>query len=201
VPGRLITLEGIDGSGKSTLLAPLAAALRGAGHDVRVTREPTDSPTGQALRQSLRADEHDALAEAFLFLADHAAHARDVRRWLARGQWVVSDRWGDSCLAYQGASLEGVVRDPLAWLERAQEPIALRPDCVLLLDLAPERAVERLAGRAEREKFERAAFLARVRRNYLDLAKRRGFEVLDAALPPDALRDEAMAALRRRGVL
>jgi dTMP kinase len=123
-----------------------------------------------------------------------------VKGWLDAGHWVLSDRWGDSCLAYQGASLRGVLPDPLAWLEQAQAPVAVRPDAVLLLDLAPEQALARLQGRAAREKFERTAFLAEVRRNYLDLAKRRGFLVLDAAQPAERLLSEALAALRARGI-
>jgi dTMP kinase len=203
--GWLVTLEGIDGSGKSSLARALHADLRARGIDAVLTREPTGTWLGEAVKRSLRED-GDALAEAFLFLADHAAHAAQVRDWLAQGQVVVSDRWGESCLAYQAASLEPVLRplglDPLPWLEAAQAPVQLTPACCLLLDVVPERALARIEGREDRVKFEQPGFLERVRAHYLALAKRHAWiQVLDAEFPPDALLARAVAALRERKLL
>jgi dTMP kinase len=200
----LVTLEGIDGSGKSALAARLVAELRRGGLQVVATREPTETWLGEAVRRSIRG-EAEPFAEAFLFLADHAAHANRVRAWLAEGKTVVSDRWGESCLAYQAASLEPLLQsrgiDALPWLEAAQAPVHLAPDRCLLLDLAPERALGRIGDRAERVKFEQAGFLGRVRRNYLALAKAHDYiAVLDATLPPDELLARALEALRSRGL-
>lgn len=203
--GWLATLEGIDGSGKSSLAGALHAALRQRGLDAELAREPTDSELGQAVKRSLRS-EADPFAEAFLFLADHAAESARVRGLVQRGKVVVSDRWGESCLAYQGAALEPLLAPrgirALDWLAAAQAPVHLAPDCCILLDLPPEEALRRIAGRDELVKYERLAVLEQVRRNYLALAERHKYiEVLDARQAPDALLREALARLRARGLL
>lgn len=198
--GGLVALEGIDGSGKSSLARHLGQRLEAAGVPTVLTREPTDSWVGQAVRRSIR--EHgDPFQDAFLFLADHAAHVAEVKGWLAEGRTVLTDRWADSCLAYQSAALEPRLGPgALAWLEEAQRPVTLRPDAVLLLDLAPEQALARIQQRPELVKFEQREFLAQVRRNYLDLAKRRGYDVLDATRPAPELLDHAWRALQRQGI-
>ena len=200
--GLLVALEGIDGSGKSSLAERLVERCEARGLPAVLTREPTDTWLGEAVRRSIR-EGGDPFVDAFLFLADHAAHVRQCSAWLAEGKVVVSDRWGDSCLAYQAAALEPHLAargtQALDWLLAAQGPITRRPDVVLLLDLAPELALQRIATRPELVKFEEREFLAKVRRNYLDLAKRLpGYEVLDATQGSDALFEQAWRALARR---
>ena len=104
--GRFITLEGGEGVGKSTQLEALAAALRGRGLSVLVTREPGGSPGAEAIRKLLLEGEEarwNPRAEALLFAAARSDHAeKTIKPALARGEWVVSDRFLDSSLAYQG---------------------------------------------------------------------------------------------------
>lgn len=181
-------LEGIDGAGKSTVAERLVEHLETTtDRPVVLTREPTGSVVGQALRQVLADPDHEPVSEALLFTADHAHHVTQLRERLAAGELVVSDRYSFSCLAYQGATLEPgwPERDqagPQAWLKQVLAPFELAPSLVLLLDLAPEVAVARLGGRAgANEKFERLAFLERVRENYQALAKDHGFVTVDAS--------------------
>lgn len=202
--GALVALEGIDGSGKSSLAAQLHKLLQEKGIAAVLTREPTGSWLGQAVKRAIR-EASDPFVEAFLFLADHAEHVREVQAWLAQGSLVVSDRYGDSCLAYQAAALEPLMaqrgRSALEWLTATQAPVTRAPDVCLLLDLPSEEALARIRGRAEVIKYEEPDFLAKVRRNYLDLAKRTPtYEVLDASQPLDKLRAQAWQALVRRGV-
>ncbi len=168
---RLIVLEGIDGTGKTTLAASLARRLRAAGLEVVETREPSSSQAGKKLRQLLAAKERttSGAQELELFHADRADHvARIVRPALQRGAWVVQDRSFWSTAAYQGA--RGVRVDEI--LARSLS-IAPKPDLTLLLELAPERALERIGrSRAAASSFERLADLRAVARIYAELAAR-----------------------------
>lgn len=192
VSRRLIVLEGIDGSGKSTVAHALAETLAERGLSVLSSREPTGGPAGRAVREALKDPEHDPLAEALLFCADHAAHVRWIEARLAEGHTVVSDRYSGSCLAYQGATLEenwpdGAEVTPMYWLETVLAPYEREPDLVILLDLPPALALERIGDRTALEKFEQTGLLERVRRNYLSLAAVRGWTVVDGAQPPEAI--------------
>lgn len=195
--GRLVTVEGIDGSGKSTFARALALAMaQRLGRRVELTAEPTKTWLGETVRRALASDE-PPLVDALLFMADHAAHVPRVRHTLARGVDVVSDRWSDSTFAYQGAALAGEVPRAMAWLRAAERPIDLTPDVTFLLDIPVQQALERMRHRPHREKFEHAAFLRKVRKNYLTLARQRRFIVLDARRPLDASVDDAIAHLAR----
>jgi dTMP kinase len=192
--GMLVTLEGLDGSGKTTVRGHLEAAL-----DVPATftREPTDSWYGDAVYRSIEDEDADPLAELFLYTADHADHlSRVVRPALADGDLVVSDRYADSRYAYQGATLDGVVDDPLDYVRRIHEPFTRVPDLTLYLDVPPEVGAER-AGATN--KFEKAEYLASVRENYerllADDAER--FVRIDATQPPETVASEAEAAVRK----
>ncbi|GGJ08059.1 thymidylate kinase [Halobellus salinus] len=160
----LLTLEGLDGSGKTTAWE----ALAGSHPDVTFTREPTSSRYGDAVARSMGDDDADPLAELFLFTADHADHlSRVIRPALAAGSVVVSDRYSDSRLAYQAASLSDSRladdRDPLSYIRAVHEPFSRPPDATIYLDIDPETAAAR-AGATN--KFERAAYLEDVRENY-----------------------------------
>jgi len=160
----LLTLEGLDGSGKTTAWEALAERYP----DATVTREPTDSWYGDAVARSLNDDDADPLAELFLFTADHAAHlSRVIRPALAEGSVVISDRYSDSRLAYQAASLSASDlvddRDPLAYVREIHAAFSRPPDKTIYLDVDPETAAAR-AGATN--KFERVAYLEDVRENY-----------------------------------
>ena len=171
--GVFVVFEGGDGVGKSTQTALLVSWLTGQGHEVVRTFEPGDGPVGQQIRHILLSTETDDLApraEALLFAADKAQHVHSVvRPALARGAVVVSDRYVDSTLAYQGA---GRVLD-VADLERINGWAVddLRPHLTVLLDLAPEHGVGRIAAK---DRLEQAGddFHTRARQGFLALAAR-----------------------------
>lgn len=172
---RFISLEGGEGCGKSTQARLLAARLEAMGADVILTREPGGTPSAEAIRGLLVSGDTDRwrpMTEALLHTAARVEHVeRVIRPALARGAWVISDRFLDSTRAYQGLT-QGL---GLGQVDRLQE-LAIgdfRPALTLLLDMAPERAAERLSGRDGREdRYERmgAAFHARLRDAFLQLA-------------------------------
>jgi dTMP kinase len=200
--GHLVVVEGIDGVGKSTVVEGLVEALEGRGHDVVPTREPTDTYRGETLRRSLSDEGAPPGAEALLFMADHAGHVDWIRDRLegAPDRVVVSDRYAESCYAYQGAILEeplaeAGIDDPVDWIRSAIGPFHRDPDLALVLDLHPEEALARSGGREGREKFERADVLGRVRERYHGLADRFPWVELVDASPPA---EEVVAAARSR---
>jgi dTMP kinase len=165
----LITIEGIDGSGKSTLHSALMEPL--ADLSPVFTREPGATWIGDQVRRAI-AEEIDPVAEALLFIADHAAHlAKVVRPALAQGRPVISDRYLDSRYAYQAAMLEGAVPRPMDWLKQVHDAWTIVPDLTILLVLPVDLALARLGPGRKREHFEQPAFLERVQKNYLALAE------------------------------
>ncbi|MBC7373919.1 MAG: dTMP kinase [Frankiales bacterium] len=172
--GTFVSFEGGEGAGKTTQIALLETWLAERGHEVVVTREPGATPLGAQLRALLLdpAATVAPRAEAMLYAADRAQHvAQVVRPALERGAVVVTDRYVDSSLAYQGAGRELDVEDVAkisAWATAG-----LRPDLVVLLDVDPAVGLARVAGRAsapDRIEAESLAFHARVRQGFLDLA-------------------------------
>ncbi|HVY87179.1 MAG TPA: dTMP kinase [Caulobacterales bacterium] len=172
--GRFVTLEGGEGVGKSTLARGLCEALRARGHEVVQTREPGGSPGADEIRALLvRGDaaRWSAMEEALLFAAARSNHlTQTIRPALARGAWVVCDRFYDSTRAYQVAA-GGL--DPKA-LEALNALIeAPAPDLTLVLDLVSEAGLGRSRGaEAGEDRFERkdASFHARVRAAFLEIA-------------------------------
>ena len=165
----LITLEGIDGTGKSTLAAALAGQL--ADLQPVFTREPGVTWVGEAVRRAI-AEQTDPVTEALLFVADHAAHlATVVRPALADGRLVISDRYTDSRYAYQQVTLEGIIEDPLVWLQSIHNGWTVVPDKTFLFILPVDTALKRLSGKNGREHFERREILMKVQENYLALAR------------------------------
>lgn len=204
-PGVFVAFEGGDGCGKSTQSRLLAEWLEAEeGHEVVLTREPGATPLGVTLREVLLGHGHDVAprAEALLFAADRAQHvATVVRPALERGAIVVTDRYLDSSVAYQGAgrSLDG---DDIARLSRwATE--GLTPDLTVLLDLDPALGRVRRgrdAGRDGDDKLESLPddFHDRVRSRFLDLARREPhrYLVLDAGDPVDELQEAVRARVK-----
>ncbi|MGQ0625615.1 MAG: dTMP kinase [Sporichthyaceae bacterium] len=186
--GFFIAFEGGDGAGKSTQVTRLAHWLTAQGHEVICTREPGGTATGRRLREVLLDPSVVDLgprAEALLYAADRAEHVEAViRPTLERGAVVVSDRFVDSSIAYQGAGRALLAAD----VERLNRfaTRGLRPHLTVLLDLDPEIATARREGRPDRIEAESSAFHARVRQGFLDLAARepRRYLVLDAARTP-----------------
>ena len=173
--GLFISLEGIDGVGKSTQSDLLEEFLRGLGRDVVRTLEPGGTELGQEIRHLLLHRKGDVAprAEALLYAADRAHHvATKIRPALERGEVVITDRYLDSSVAYQGAGRALKAEDVRAISMFAVE--GLLPDLTILLDLDAAAAAERrnktgeAPDRLEREKIE---FFEAVRQAFLDMAK------------------------------
>lgn len=182
----LVTVEGIDGSGKTAVCEGLGNAFP----DALMTREPTASWYGDAVRRSIALEEADPLAELFLYTADHAAHlANTVGPALEAGQPVISDRFADSRYAYQGATLADRLDEPIAFIRRMHRPWTIPPDLTIYLDIPASLGVERSGGAT---KFERTAYLRRVRENYEELIAAHGdrFRRVDATQGKEAVLEE-----------
>jgi len=188
--GRFITFEGIDGAGKSTHIEWVAQHLR-ARATVVTTREPGGTPLGEDLRGLLLHRKMDLETEALLMFAARREHIAEViEPALARGDWVISDRFTDATFAYQGGG-RGLPRARLEVLEQWVQG-DLQPDLTLLFDVPLETAAERLAGAREPDKFEAEsrAFFARTRDEYLRRAAEapQRFRVIDATRSIDEIR-------------
>ena len=194
--GRFITLEGSEGAGKSTNVDTVCETLTEAGIDFVRTREPGGTPMAEALRDAMlhKWDESvDGVTELLLVFAARAQHLSHViRPALAKGQWVVCDRFTDATFAYQGYGRKLDLKK-LAVLESWVQG-DLQPDITLYLDVAPDIAEQRIATREkDRMEVERQDFFLRVRQGYLDRAKEHArFEIIDAGNPLQ----EVQAAVR-----
>ena len=184
--GRFITLEGLDGAGKSSHLEWLVAALRARGLAVVQTREPGGTALGEKLRTLLLTEPMHLETEALLMFAARREHlAQVIAPALARGDWVVCDRFTDASFAYQGGG-RGLAEDKLnaleSWVHRD-----LQPDLTLLFDVSSELARKRIVGMdrpLDRFEQERADFFDRVRAAYLARAAASGgrIRVVDAGV-------------------
>lgn len=190
--GRFITIEGIDGAGKSSQIGYLVERLRGCGLEVVATREPGGTAIGEQLRELLLHQSMHLETEALLMFAARREHiAQIIAPALARGAWVVCDRFSDATFAYQGGG-RGLARRKIEMLEDWVHG-DLQPDLTLMFDLAPEVAAGRLARAGDNpDKFEREQtdFFARVRAAYLQRAAGDPgrIRVLDADRPPAEVR-------------
>jgi dTMP kinase len=201
--GRFISLEGGEGVGKSTQARRLAEALRARGVDLVETREPGGSPGAEAIRGLLLQGEEDrwtAQAEALLFAAARADHvARTIRPSLERGQWVLSDRFLDSSVAYQGGA--GKLGPDAIRALHAFGSGGFLPDRTLLLDLAPEaaaaRAVQRDGNAGDRIGSRSAAYHAKVAAAFRDIAEAERDRVrrVDASGSPEEVTERLVAQL------
>jgi dTMP kinase len=197
-PGRFITFEGIDGAGKSSHLLWLAAHIGERGVEVVTTREPGGTPLGEKLRDLVLHESMDGETEALVMFAARSEHlARVIRPALARGAWVLSDRFTDASYAYQCGG-RGLPAAKLAGLE-AWVHGDLQPDATFLFNLDPAVAYERQrAASRDPDKFEReqADFFRRVRDHYLDRARAfpKRIHVIDAAGSLEEVRARLAAA-------
>jgi dTMP kinase len=201
--GRLVVLEGGEGAGKSTHAAFVRDWLAARGRQPLLTREPGGSPLAEAIREVVlqRWDEGvDGMTELLLMFAARAAHVHaTIAPALASGRDVVCDRFVDATYAYQGGG-RGVREteiDALAELVLKR----LRPDLVLLLDVAPEVGMRRAQHRGGANRFdeEALAFQTRVRKAYLRRASRepKRYAVIDASRERDAVQADIARALER----
>ncbi|MDQ1314331.1 MAG: Thymidylate kinase [Pseudomonadota bacterium] len=171
-PGKFITLEGVDGAGKSTHLDFVAGWLRQKGREVVVTREPGGTPLGETLRGLLLHQNMDPDTELLLMFAARQEHlAALILPALARGAWVLSDRFTDASYAYQCGG-RGIAAERIAALETWVQH-GFQPDLTLLFDVPPEVAEARRSAARVADRFEREAdsFFGRVRNAYLDRAR------------------------------
>ena len=196
MPGTFITFEGIDGSGKSTQLRLLNNFLRANGWNPLVTREPGGTPVGLRLRAALldATEEVDPLTELLVFAADRAQHVRRViRPALESGHIVISDRYADATVAYQGAG-RGFSPELIAEIVQLATE-GLKPDLTVLFDVGIEESTSRTTRRStgkssnktgrDRLDIEDAEFHSRVREAYLRIARAepKRVKVVDASGP------------------
>jgi dTMP kinase len=200
--GQFITLEGIEGAGKSTAARWVVDYLQGRGLTVRATREPGGTPLAEKIRQIVleRGEEViQPVSETLLMFSARGVHLENlVRPALARGEWVVCDRFTDATRAYQGAG-RGVSRELIEMLAAATHA-DLNPHCTLLLDLPVKVGLERARKRgapADRFESEREQFFERVRASYLDLARAepQRVRVIDASQPLEAVQAQITSVL------
>jgi len=197
-PGVFLAFEGGEGAGKSTQVTALAALLVERGHDVVVTREPGATPVGAAIRALVLDPASSGLsarAEALLYAADRAEHVDAViAPALSRGAVVITDRYVDSSLAYQGA---GRPIDPLE-VERvnAWATVGLRPDLTVLLDVDPAVGLTR-SGQTDRLEAEPLVFHQAVRAAFLTLAAREParYVVIAADQDPELVQELVASAV------
>lgn len=198
--GLFIAFEGGDGAGKSTQLTLLARALSAAGRRVVVTRQPGGTPLGAQLRDLvLHGGQVSPRAETLLFAADKAQHVHElVRPALERGEDVLTDRYTDSSIAYQGVGRDlgpDVVYRVLEWAVDG-----LFPDLTVVLDVPVNEGRRRLGAVPDRVEGEPDPFHERVRRHFLDRAEAypERYLVLDATLPAEHLSARVVQALTSR---
>jgi dTMP kinase len=200
--GKFITVEGIEGVGKTTNIDFIHERLTEAGKDVVLTREPGGTPLGEAIRALLLDPAYagmDATCELQLMFAARAEHlAKVIRPALARGQWVLCDRFTDATYAYQGGG-RGIDTDIIARLEDLVQG-DFRPDLTLLLDVPVAVGLARASDRGAPDRFEqeKAEFFERIRQAYLQLATAHEtrYRVIDASLPLEDVQRQLDAVLR-----
>ncbi len=201
--GRFITFEGIDGAGKTTHLDALERIWREAGHEVVRTREPGGTPLAEQLRGLFLHEPMDSLTEALLVFAARRDHLTQViEPALARGAWVLCDRFTDATFAYQGGGRDfdlSVLTTLEGWVQGGRQP-----DLTFLFDLPPAVAAARLAGARQPDRFEAQdqVFFERVREMYLTRMAQHPerFVLIQADQPQDIVARAIGQALAARGV-
>lgn len=206
--GKFITFEGPEGGGKSTHVRELADALRAEGHKVLVTREPGGTRLAEKIRGLVREEIEDppvTRSEVLLFLASRAqVVANVIKPALARGEWVICDRFADSTFAYQGYGRGIDVQLLKNFNDFATE--GLVPDLTILLDVPPEVSRARLAARqaataTQADRIEQAGemFHRRLRDGFLELARAEPnrFAVIDSSGEREAVSAAVLAAVQR----
>lgn len=178
MPKLFVAIEGIDGAGCSTQTEELKKRLERAGYKVRTTKEPTKGPIGKLIRAYLKKRGVRPEVYALLFAADRLEDYLQNVEGADDATIVISDRYIESSIAYQGAS--GV---DVEWIETLNKFVTW-PDVTIILDVDPEVSLARKGLREnERDVFEEAEFLSKVRRIFLERAKKKKYYVVDASQP------------------
>lgn len=201
-PGVFITFEGIDGAGKTTHMDTLEQLLKSQGREVVRTREPGGTPLAEKLRGLFLHDAMDPLTESLLVFAARRDHlVQVILPALARGAWVMCDRFTDASFAYQGGGRGfdlQVLRTLESWVQDQTQP-----DLTFLFDLPPEVAASRLAAARQPDRFEAqdTAFFARVRQAYLDRMAQSParFALIQADAAPQAVASQINQIVQAKG--
>ncbi len=201
--GSFITLEGIEGAGKSTCMAEVLTVLKTAGRDVLETREPGGTRLGEELRQLLLGHKHTGMHEDTELLLMFAARAEHLQQRilpaLHAGRWVLCDRFTDASYAYQGGG-RGMDMKRIQQLENWVQG-DVRPDLTLLMDLPVELGLERAGKRSSPDRFESEAlaFFQRVRKAYLEIARRepQRVQVIDASQSLENVQAQVREVIQR----
>lgn len=188
---KFITLEGMDGAGKSTHIANIIEILKLHGHEVVSTREPGGTVLGERLRELLLHENMHPETETLLMFAARREHiATVIQPALARGAYVLSDRFTDATYAYQSGA-KGVSTEKIGQLEQWVQG-DLQPDLTLLFDVPVEVSMQRLSGARSPDKFERenTDFFNKIRQAYLQRANENSarFSIIDANRPLDKVK-------------
>lgn len=207
--GKFITFEGGEGAGKSTQAELLRQNLAAMGVQAQLTREPGGSPRAEAIRAVLlsgKAKRFGPMGEALLFYVARDSHLElTIRPALARGTWVISDRFYDSTRAYQGAA-GGVSIASMNALERIVVG-ATKPDLTLILDLPPEEGLKRVTARVsaeghEKDRFETMSliFHQNLRQEFLEIAEAEPWRcaVIDASRPAERVAEDIWSVTSQR---
>lgn len=193
MPGKFITLEGVDGAGKSTHIPAIAEMLRARGKQVLITREPGGTPLGERLRELLLHDAMHPETETLLMFAARRQHiAQVIQPALEKGICVLSDRFTDASFAYQCGG-RGVSMEKVSQLETWVQG-DFQPDLTLLFDVPVEISTQRLAGARDPDRFEREGgdFFERIRNAYLQRARQfpARFRIIDSGKSLDEIHKE-----------
>ncbi len=199
--GKFLTIEGTEGVGKTTNIAFIKQWLEDQGISYIATREPGGTPLAEEIRDLLlmpRAESIDETCELLLMFAARAQHiAQVIEPALARGEWVLCDRFTDATYAYQGGG-RGVDQQKIAELEQLVQG-NLRPDLTLVLDIPVEKGLERARARGEMDRFEleKQNFFEKVRATYIARAMLSPdhYRIIDASLPLDQVKASIGAEL------
>jgi dTMP kinase len=176
---HFVTFEGIDGSGKSTICKLVYEKLKSQGYSVVLTFEPTDTYLGKCVKKCIE-KESDPFITAFTFIADRIEHCKKIQKWLDEDKIVICDRYADSTYAYQGAQMQGIIDNPIKWLQELAKNQIIIPEKTFVFLIEPKDAIKRIQNRSNLIPFEKISFLEKVNKNYLKLSKGKRYEKIDA---------------------
>ena len=205
--GCFIVFEGIDGAGKSTQAKILAERLEALGKRVYMTAEPTDMPSGKALREVLGGKVKKSDCEiALMFTLDRVAHNVDkdngIEKMLSEGAFIICDRYYYSSLAYQGSTID------YSWVRALNVdcPAIRHPDLCIFLDLTPKQSMQRISqGRETTEIYESEEILSRVRDSFMRVIDNMSaidtIKVVDASGSVEEIAEDIFSCVEELGVL
>jgi dTMP kinase len=183
---HFVTFEGIDGSGKSTVSKLVFKKLKSQGHNVVLTFEPTNTWIGKTVQRCIE-NNSDPFVTALAFIADRIEHSKKIQKWLDKGKIVLCDRYSESTYAYQGAQMQGLIKNPMKWLQELSKNRVIIPDRTFIFIIDPKTSIARIQNRDNLVPFEKISFLEKVHKNYLKLAVGKRFIKVDATKTIDEL--------------